>query len=61
MAAKDARLVDVGGLPVFVMVTTAGVNDGPPGGTCLLFRLRLAHAEITLVLGGESAYGGLEG
>ncbi|AZQ40072.1 hypothetical protein EJ357_47410 [Streptomyces cyaneochromogenes] len=49
--------VDVSGLPLFAMVTTAGINDGPLGRD-LFFRLRLAHPEVTLAWA-DSAYSGL--
>ncbi|MFE6946430.1 IS5 family transposase [Streptomyces chartreusis] len=49
--------VDMNGLPMFVMVTTAGIGDGPLGRD-LLFRLRLAHPEVTLAWA-DSAYSGL--
>ncbi|GAA4090866.1 IS5 family transposase [Streptomyces shaanxiensis] len=44
---KRHLAVDTRGLPMFVMVTTAGINDGPLGRDMLL-RLRLAHPEVTL-------------
>ncbi|MDT0485247.1 IS5 family transposase [Streptomyces doebereineriae] len=51
---KRHLAVDTRGLPMFVMVTTAGINDGPLGRDMLL-RLRLAHPEVTLAWA-DSAY-----
>lgn len=51
---KRHLAVDTRGLPMFVMVTTASINDGPLGRDMLL-RLRLAHPEVTLAWA-DSAY-----
>ncbi|GGZ44694.1 DDE transposase [Streptomyces poonensis] len=53
---KRHLAVDTRGLPLAVMVTPASLHDGPAAHD-FLFRLRLAHPEITLAWA-DSAYGG---
>lgn len=53
---KRHLAVDTRGLPVMMMVTPASVHDAHAARD-FLFRLRLAHPEVTLVWA-DSAYGG---
>ncbi|MEU5902283.1 IS5 family transposase [Streptomyces venezuelae] len=53
---KRHLAVDTRGLPVMMMVTPANVHDAHAARD-FLFRLRLAHPEVTLVWA-DSAYGG---